>query len=118
MRAITALLLALTVAAGAEAAEKLVAAHFMHQMSVGVDTNPRDSILGIEPGRSNGIKALHTPDYLQYYAMPDAAAGYDMKMMRSGGIDAIGNAVVQRPSEEPVPASDPGLLPCGGGEWS
>lgn len=90
MKKMMAFLLALAAVCEAGAAEKVVAAHFMHQMSVGVETNPRDSILGIEPGRSNGIKALHTPDYLQYYAMPDAAADYDVKMMRSGGIDAIG----------------------------
>ncbi len=72
------------------ASEPLVVTHVMHQMSVGVDTKPADALIAVEPNRANGVKALHSPDYLQYYAMPEAAARYDVKVMHSGGIDAMG----------------------------
>lgn len=70
--------------------EKLVLTHVMHQMAVGAVNGRNETHLAVEPTRANGMMALHVPEYIANYGLPQEAARQDIKQMKTAGINTIG----------------------------
>jgi Glycosyl hydrolase family 71 len=69
--------------------QKMVAAHFMHQMSIGAECNPGEGTLAFTPSLPNDTMAGHLPEVIQNYRDPVAAARQDIALAEGCGVDTF-----------------------------
>ena len=68
---------------------KLICCHIMHQMSIGAEAKPNESVLSATPSTPGGLLGMDIPAYLPNYRRPLPAARQDIAVAQAAGINTF-----------------------------